>query len=517
MTTSAIYTRISFDKGIAKGEEGLATDRQEKLIRQMLAAKGWSAGKVYCDNSVSATKAQGKRPAYEQMLNDWEAGAFEAIAAYDLDRLYRHPTQLEHLIDLSESRGLMLATVGGDADLSTDNGRLFARIKAAVAKAETERRSERQKAAFAQKRQMGGNFWRGKRPFGLELDGSLRQEEAEALKVCAEKLLNGATLASCVAYMKEQGIKTTFGGEWTVTPLRRTLLHPRIAGMLEHDGELLPGNWEAVLEETTWRSVGSVLADKNRQRFRSTRDTSYLLSGIIECECGRKAYGVKVHTGNGKKNQRHVYRCQVPGDSETHVSKAMAQTDDLVIGHTLALISAPGAQEILTGESVTTSLKDLRESRVAEVARWAEWTEEAAEEGLKPSEYRKPRELHEKRLAEIDAQILEHEKKSLFSDIWASIPALSKEYDTAVRAAWDALPLERRKRIITTVWKSLSIKRTAKGVRWSPEHIVMEHTEAGKRLHLNHLMAALKEVDRHGEIYRKTLETVETPTPAKPE
>ena len=53
----------------------------------------------------------------------------------------------------------------GDADLSTDNGRLFARIKGAVARAEVERKSARQKRANKQ-RAKDGRPGRSTMPFG---------------------------------------------------------------------------------------------------------------------------------------------------------------------------------------------------------------------------------------------------------------------------------------------------------------------------------------------------------------
>ena len=55
--------------------------------------------------------------------------------------------QLEDWIDAPELRGLALVTANGDADPSTDGGRMYARIKAAVARAEMERKGARQSAA----------------------------------------------------------------------------------------------------------------------------------------------------------------------------------------------------------------------------------------------------------------------------------------------------------------------------------------------------------------------------------
>ena len=483
MAIYAIYTRISADKT----GDNLAVDRQEVLIKADLKRRGFTAGKVYCDNSVSATSATAKRPAYEAMIADWEGGQFQGIAAYDMDRLWRHPSQLEEIIDAADKKGLQLVTVAGDADLSTDNGRLFARIKAAVAKAETERRSQRQKDKFAQNRQQGKNFWKGRRPFGLELDGNLREVEAQALQTVAEKILDGATLASCVAWINEQGIKTTFDQEWTRTPLKRTLLHPRLVAKMEHEGELVEGNWKPVLDEATWVAVKQMLESRSIPQTKNT-EKEYLLSGIATCfKCGAVAYGARIQREAKGRAEQWAYRCS---DRSAHFSKTMNRTDTYVIERTLALISVPGAEETYTSEASQTDIKALRNKRVAELNSWSEWLTEAAEEGLKPSEYRKPRELHEARLKAIDEAILDYERNALFSDLFT----LTEQAEQDLRNAWDDLPLERRRRVLRTLWKSIIIEPTARGVRWSEKHIHLEPTEKSHELQLKQYVELLKKL-----------------------
>ena len=61
------------------------------------------------------------------MLADIEAGIIEGSGSWDLDRLHRQPIELGALTSTLADKctGLTLATVTGDADLSTDNGRLY--------------------------------------------------------------------------------------------------------------------------------------------------------------------------------------------------------------------------------------------------------------------------------------------------------------------------------------------------------------------------------------------------------
>ncbi len=470
MTTYAIYTRISADKGLGTTSEGLAVERQEASIRAVLKAKGLTVGKLYCDNSFSATDPKKPRPAYIQMMQDWEAGQFQGIAAYDLDRLTRTPREIEDVIDAAEARGLLLATVSGDADLSTDNGRLFARIKAAVAKAETERRGQRQKAKFAQDREQGKNHWRGRRPFGLELDGSLNAVEAEAIRAVTQRIIEGAPLNTCVAWLNEQEIFTTFGNPWKRTPLKRTLLHPRIIGKMEHHGELVPGNWKAVLDEATWKTLGAVLLNRPAKQTKNT-SIEYVLSGVATCgRCGANAYGARVSRKTDRRAAQYVYRC---GGEAGHFSRALAPTDQYVIDSTLSILMMSGAEDAYRTEGTTATLKELQAQKVAELGEWEQWLTEAAEEGLKPSEYRKPKELHQKRLAALEAQILDLTKTQVMD--------IDLEAGTLV-SHFDELPLERRRNIISAVWSEIRIMPVGKGGRWSAEHIELIPTEQTKEV-----------------------------------
>lgn len=119
--------------------------RQEQNARQLIESRGWELAGTWSDNSISASDASKKRPGYDALVHAYEAGQFDALVCYDLDRLTRQPRQLEDWIDAAEGRGLALVTLNGEADLTTDAGRLFARIKAAVARSEIERKSARQR------------------------------------------------------------------------------------------------------------------------------------------------------------------------------------------------------------------------------------------------------------------------------------------------------------------------------------------------------------------------------------
>lgn len=186
---AAIYLRISQDREL----DGLAIERQREDCENLARFRRWEVVETYVDQSKGATDKTKKRPAYDQMVADYHAGHFTAIVCYDLDRLTRQPRQLEDWIDWAEERGLQLVTANGDADLSTDGGRMYARIKAAVARAEMERKSARQSRAQVQRSQQGRPP-KGIRPLGYSLDGRVLKPEAKAVQAIYAAFHGGASL-----------------------------------------------------------------------------------------------------------------------------------------------------------------------------------------------------------------------------------------------------------------------------------------------------------------------------------
>ena len=186
---AAIYLRISLDREM----DGLAIDRQREDCEKLAQFRGWEIVETYVDQSISASDKTKKRPAYLRMVADYEAGLLDAIVCYDLDRLARQPRELEDWIDRAESRGLLLVTANGDADLGTDGGRMYARIKAAVARAEVERKGARQSRAHVQRARQGRPP-KGVCPMGYTTAGELIPHEAEAVRAIYAAFLRGDSL-----------------------------------------------------------------------------------------------------------------------------------------------------------------------------------------------------------------------------------------------------------------------------------------------------------------------------------
>lgn len=108
--------------------------RREADCRELAHRRGWPVADVYVDDDISAYSGRARHE-YRRMLDDITEGRIDAVIVWHLDRLHRHPGELEEFLEVCDrARLTALATVTGDVDLATHDGQLMARIMGAVAR-----------------------------------------------------------------------------------------------------------------------------------------------------------------------------------------------------------------------------------------------------------------------------------------------------------------------------------------------------------------------------------------------
>lgn len=308
---AAVYLRISLDQT----GEGLAIARQREQCKQIITQRGWTlALPEFVDESISATDARKNRPGYDALVKAYGAGQFDALVCYDLDRLTRQPRQLEDWVDAAEGNGLALVTANGEADLTTDAGRLFARIKMAVARSEVERKSARQTAAAQQRASLG------RPPLGVRLTGytpagETVPDEAETVRRMFTMFDGGESLRSIARLLAEDGIHTRHGKPWNPSTVRDILTNPRYAGRAVYDGKPTGkrGNWEPLISDDVFDLVQSRLDDPVRKSNRVGTDRRHLGSGLFLCaECDEPVSSWS--QGRYRCKERHINRARGPVD-----------------------------------------------------------------------------------------------------------------------------------------------------------------------------------------------------------
>ncbi len=343
---TAIYARISSDDGTALG-----VTRQLKDCMELAERKGWTVAEVFTDNDVSATSGR-PRPEYQRMMQALTAGRLGALVVWDVDRLTRTPRELEDVVDLAERRGVALASVGGEIDLATPQGRLTARIKGSVAKHESEQLARRVRRKMAERAEAGqphGRIaygWRREQVYddqGRRLGSKdvLHPEQAEIVRTAAKAVLAGDSLRSLVADLNRREVSTLNGVPWGTTALRGVLLRDRNAGLRVHQGQVVGrGDWEPLYDEDLHRRVVAVLTDPARRTSPPSSAIKYLLSGLARC--GVCTGPMRVLTA-GKDGRSDSYVCQ----QKYCTRRSRAGLDDLVTRLVTARLARPDAARAL--------------------------------------------------------------------------------------------------------------------------------------------------------------------------
>lgn len=443
---AAVYLRQSLDRY----DDGLAVARQRAECLTLCTARGWQPTE-YVDNDTSATK--GRRPAYERMLYDIQAGVIDAVVAWDLDRLHRRPMELESFIDLAESRRIALATVGGDTDLSTANGRMFARVKGAVARIEVEHKADRQRAAAKQRAEMGKSW--GPRAFGYT-DGNATIVEAEATAVhdAYSKVLAGASLGSIATEWNNAGIATTKGNTWRSAQVRQVLINARYAGLRAYNGDIVgPAQWPAIVTEDVWRSVQSILSDPSRRRG-PTRGRKHVLTGLAICgQCGSL-----VGSGIASSTAAPVYRCKAC----FKISRGVAAVDEYVSAIVVERLSRPDAAE-LTIDHQRVDIGELRDEAAVLRVRLDDLGAAFADGEIDRSQMATATAKIRATLAAVESRMTDAHRARVFDGVTG----------TSAAGAFDELPLDRRRAIIDALM-TVTIRPAGRGRGFSPETISIE-------------------------------------------
>ena len=391
------------------------------------------------------------------MLADIRSGAIESVVAYDADRLQRQPLELEEFIILCEKHNVKMATVGGDFDLSTEQGQYYARLEAARSRREVQRKSARQKDANRQ-RAKAGKTW-VQRTFGYDGD-EIVEHEADAIRKASHALLNGASLWSIALQWNSEGLRTAKGNTWTGGTVRQVLSRARNAGLQSYDGEVLDNvtpAWKPIVERDVWEAVCKLLADPKRHTGKS-QGRKHLLSGIAICDVCGKTMGTtarKVKGGN-----RVVYQCKRLGCMK--IVRDLEQTDKRIVDAITKRLAEPDAAVTLASPTVdTAALRDKINDLRAQIAQ----PEHDYDEGLITAARLNAR------IERVNEKLTPLQDKLLGVHMSRDVKDLAGKPDAAQRFA--ALPLDRKRGVIDTL-ATVTIHRQRKGGRFDPASITVD-------------------------------------------
>jgi DNA invertase Pin-like site-specific DNA recombinase len=317
-----IYARISIDRDM----ESEAPDRQLEFCRSHCKTMGWEVAGEFVDRDRSAFTKGTARPQYEEMLRRVRDGEADAVVAFKIDRVGRRVAELARLVDEFQELRVALVCPGDGIDTSTSVGALVATIIGAIGQMESEANSQRRLAKNKADAISGKYIKGGHRAFGRNMNGTLVEDEADAIRTVAERVIAGETLGSLARWLNDRGLRTTTNSAWLGTSLGRMLREPHLRGIRVHNGEEHRGAFEPILDEAT----GLRLIERLRSNPVPRKGRSHLLSGLATCgRCGgRMNLGQVAHPNDPTKPTFVRYQCRRT-DSEHNCGKVSASENSL--------------------------------------------------------------------------------------------------------------------------------------------------------------------------------------------
>ncbi len=463
MTRTAVYVRISQDRTGA----GLGVARQEADCRALLDRRGWTHAETFIDNDVSAYTGKA-RPAWQRLVHGIDAGAFDALACWHVDRLTRSPRELEDVIELADRHRMELATVTGDIDLSTPTGRMVARMLGAAARHEGEHKAERQRAERRASAEAGKVAGGGMRPYGYATDKvAVVDAEADVIRESARRVLAGESLAAVCRDLAGRDVRTPAGGHWQPRTLRRLLASARISGRREHTpsgsyvgtrplcGEIVAvAVWPGVIPVEQSDRLRALLCAPQRRTHTGT-GRKYLLSGLLRC--GRCGAGMVGRPRSGVP--RYVCPNMPGGTSCGGTATNAARTDEHVRDLVLAALASPALAEHLTDEGNT----DAADLAIAERG-LEELAEEWGSGALSRAEWKAARGPLAARVEELRRRLLTDRRTALLQDVDLSGDLL---------VAWDGMTTAQRRELVATVVERIDVQPASRLRKWDPDRFAV--------------------------------------------
>lgn len=456
-----IYARLSDDKGA----EQTATGRQIADCRKFAADRGLVVAEahVYEDVDLSAFK-QVRRPEFERLLEDLDAGLLAGVICWKLDRLFRNHRDFERLWEIIERRGAKLVSLHEQFDTSTPAGEFTLRMMVGMARMESQNIALRLRSRLAEKREAGQPHAGGNRPYGYRADFvTVDPDEAAVVREAAARLLaeKPETLREVTKDLNRRGLLSSAGKPWSPATLRRTLASPRLAGLRVHwrheptaagktrrVREVVgPGSWEAILDQETHQALVALFEDPAR-RSQTRQPRVHLLAGLLRCgRCGGSMY-VQSH---GRRRPKD-YRCLPPpvGRGCGGVSILAGPLEELVTQAAISVVDGPELAAAVAGQVDQEGAARLAADQAAleELSR-----DYYVERRISRDEFLTARDGLEARIRSAVASLERQTRSALLAELASS--------ETVLADTWPTLDPDRRRAILAALFEVITIRPAA--------------------------------------------------------
>lgn len=402
---AAAYARFSSD---AQRDESIEIQLRE--IARLVEREGWEMGESYCDHAISGRTDE--RPAFRRCIADGEAGAYDVLVIYKLDRLARNVSVAQQAKRRLFDAGRRLVSVREGEITDTPDGFLMSSIGDIFAEYYSRNLAVLVRGGIDQAardlRACGVRIY----GYGVDESDHFYVDEATApfVRGMFSRYLAGESMTQIAAWLNESGARSQRGNRWTTQALSQVMRNRAYKGVYSFAGREVPGGIPAIVSEEDFDRVQAMRARRHRAKRRFVTN-DYLLSGKTWCgECGGPMCGTAGTSCTGRKYT--YYGCVLRGGCGTRVSSNAVE--DAVVSSVSALLADGSTREEIVSDmlSYASALPDhtgefLAERR--EVERRRDNLVRSIAEGVPPRAVAEAVSEAEARLDELDA-LVAHER-----------------------------------------------------------------------------------------------------------
>ncbi len=326
--------------------QALSIDSQIKEMAIQAQTQGLRVSEIRKESH--SARASGKRPVFNELIEDIKSGLFNGILSWAPDRLSRNAGDLGVLVDLMDSGYLTEIRTQGQVFTNSPNDKFLLMILCSQAKLENDNRGINVKRGMKTKCELG--FRPNMTPLGYVNDyaggkGQKRvfvdKEKAPIIKKVFEKCAyEGLSGRKIYNWLKDKtDFRTRKGKLVALSMIYKILNNPYYCGMFEFpigSGKWYKGSYEPIISRELFDAVQKKIevAPKSKPGTKVFNFTKMFKCG--NCGSGITAQDKIKHSKNGTSRKYVYYHCTRFRDLGC---KELYIREEKIVGDLIALLN----------------------------------------------------------------------------------------------------------------------------------------------------------------------------------
>jgi len=260
-----LYARVSTVEQAA----GYSLEEQLARLRTVCDERGGRSVRVF--QEVESGRSVEGRPKLERLLRFAEAGAYDILLVWKIDRLGRSNLDLQGMWAFFRALGIDVVSATEPFDSTTVQGKLLFDMNAMLA--EWERGTIKERASMGLLgRAKEGKWHGGPTPHGYAYDRATGRlavdpQEATLVRHIADAALEVRELSAAVRALRREGRVTRLGKAWSKPTVSRLLGNPVYVGLLRYHDAVVRDESLRILDDETWARLQALRTEWRRHRI----------------------------------------------------------------------------------------------------------------------------------------------------------------------------------------------------------------------------------------------------------